>query len=215
MKNLIMKEIRLSMHPTCLIFLALSAMLLIPNYPYGVTFFYTSLSIFFTCLGGRENNDITYTAVLPIRKRDVVKGRFALAVILQLAQLLTAAPFSVLRGVLNMPGSVAGMDPNIAFFGFAFVIMGIFNIIFFTAYYKDVQKVGRPFVVAAIMQFVFIVLMETMTHLLPFFRDVLDTPDPENLGPKLAALAVGAAAYGGLTYAAYRVGVGRFERLDL
>lgn len=215
MKNLIMKEIRLSMHPTCLVFLALSAMLLIPNYPYGVTFFYTSLAIFFTCLSGRENNDITYTAVLPVRKRDVVKGRFALAVLLQLAQLVTAVPFTALRSALNMRGSMVGMDPNIAFFGFAFVIMGIFNIAFFTAYYKDVQKVGRPFVVAAVLQFVFIGLMETLAHVLPFFRDVLDTPDPENLGPKLAALAVGAAVYGALTFIAYRVSVVRFERMDL
>ena len=43
MKHLLYKEWRLAMHPTALLFLPLSAMLLIPNYPYYVIFFYTSL----------------------------------------------------------------------------------------------------------------------------------------------------------------------------
>ena len=47
MKNLLLKEYRLAMHPTVLIFLALSAMLLIPSYPYYVVFFYTALGVFF------------------------------------------------------------------------------------------------------------------------------------------------------------------------
>ena len=34
MKHLLNKEFRLAMHPTNLIFLTLSAMLLIPDYPY-------------------------------------------------------------------------------------------------------------------------------------------------------------------------------------
>ena len=60
MKQLLYKEWRLAMHPTALLFLGLSLMLLIPNYPYYVTFFYTTLGIFFICVNGRENRDITY-----------------------------------------------------------------------------------------------------------------------------------------------------------
>ena len=48
MLRLLQKEIRLAMHPTVPIFLLLSAMLLIPNYPYYVAFFYTGLGVFFT-----------------------------------------------------------------------------------------------------------------------------------------------------------------------
>ena len=33
--------------------LALSALVLVPNYPYGVVFFYSTLGLFFICLGGR------------------------------------------------------------------------------------------------------------------------------------------------------------------
>ena len=39
MNLLFKKEMRLAMHPASLGFLALSALLLVPNYPYYVTFF--------------------------------------------------------------------------------------------------------------------------------------------------------------------------------
>ena len=58
MKNLLLKEWRLALHPAALLFLCLSSMLLIPSYPYFVIFFYTCLGLFFICLSGRENKDI-------------------------------------------------------------------------------------------------------------------------------------------------------------
>ena len=97
MLKLLQKELRLCMHPTAPIFLLLSAMLLIPNYPYYVAFFYTGLAVFFTCLTGREQHDVAYTLSLPVRKRDAVRARFLFTVLLQLAQLLLAVPFLVLR----------------------------------------------------------------------------------------------------------------------
>ena len=50
MKELLKKEFTLALHPTGWLFLGLSAMVLIPNYPYYVIFFYTGLALFFTCL---------------------------------------------------------------------------------------------------------------------------------------------------------------------
>ena len=47
MKALIKKEFKLALHPTVPLFWLLSAMLIIPNYPYYVAFFYTTLGLFF------------------------------------------------------------------------------------------------------------------------------------------------------------------------
>ena len=48
-----------------------------------------------------------------------------------------------------------------------------------------------------------------------FFRDCLDTPDPEHLGAKLAVLVIGAVLYVVLNVLAYRKCVKTFERVDL
>lgn len=55
LKKLLRKELVLSMHPTVPLMLLLCVMVLIPNYPYTVVFFYSTLSLFFTCLLGRES----------------------------------------------------------------------------------------------------------------------------------------------------------------
>ena len=130
MKHMLNKELRLALHPTVPLFWLLGAMLLIPNYPYYVIFFYTLLGIFFVCLSGRENNDIAYTLTLPVRKRDVVAARMGLAVLIEGVQVAVAAPFAVLRQHLPLPGNQVGMDANIAFFGLGLLLLGAMNAFF-------------------------------------------------------------------------------------
>jgi hypothetical protein len=215
MKNLLYKEARLALHPTSVIFLSLSAMMLIPDYPYYVIYFYTTLGIFFTCLGGRENHDIFYTMLLPVRKEDIVKARFVSVVVMQLAQIVLAAGFATMRRVLDMPGNQVGMDANIAFFGFSFLLLGLFNLVFFTKYYQNTDKVGFSYLSGSVVIAIFIVIAESSVHMVPFMRDCLDTRDPEFLGAKLLVLAAGMASYVALTLVAYRKSTRSFELLDL
>lgn len=215
MKNLLRKELQLSLHPTVPIFLALSSMLLIPNYPYYVVFFYTGLAVFFTCLGGRENNDVFYTMMLPVAKRDIVRARFLFVVLFEAAQVIIAIPFAVIRQSMPIPGNAAGMDANIALFGFSFAMLGIFNFIFFRIYYSDVEKVGKAFGFACVGVSVYMVAAETCDHVVPLVRDRLDTKDPLFLNEKLVVLAVGLIVYTVLTVLAFRKATRSFEALDL
>lgn len=215
MGKLLNKELRLALHPTAPIFLLLSAMLLIPNYPYLVVFFYTGLAVFFTCLTGRENHDIDYTMLLPVAKADVVRARILVVALLELAQLLVAVPFALLRQRLIPSPNAAGMDANVALFGFALIEMGIFNLVFFRAYYRDVRKVGTAFLKSSAAIFLYIVVVEAMTYVVPLVRDVLDTPDPEHLMAKLLTLLAGALIYALITWRVCRLSERAFERQDL
>lgn len=215
MKNLLLKEFKLSMHPTALIFLSLSAMLIIPNYPYYVTFFYTGLAVFFTCLSGRENKDILYTILLPVSKKDIVKSRFLFVIIIQLAQLLLAVPFALLRQSFDIPGNLVGMDANIAFFGLSFIMLGIFNLVYFHVYYNDVNKVGKAFAISSIVITLYIIVIEACTHAVPFMRNYLDTKDPEYLACKLIVLAAGILVYIFMTAVSCKKSIKSFESIDL
>lgn len=215
MKNMLYKEFKLAMHPTSIIFLSLSAMMLIPNYPYYMTFFYTTLAIFFTCLSGRENHDIFYTMTLPIRKRDIVKSRFFLVIMLQLAQIITAIPFAMIRRTFSLPGNLVGMDANVAFFGLSFLMLGLFNLVFFTKYYKDTDKVGTSFLLGTIVITIFMIIAEASVHVVPFIKNYLDTKDPEFLAYKVVVLAAGIVLYIVLTLFSYQRSVRSFEALDL
>jgi len=67
------------------------------------------------------------------------------------------------------------MEANIAFFGLSFVLFGIFNLVFFRIYYKDVNKVGKAFLISSIVVFLYIMVVESCTHILFFAKNYLDT----------------------------------------
>ena len=214
MKNLLYKEIRLALHPATIMFLALSAMLLIPNYPYEIVFFYTVLGVFLTCQNGREFHDIDYCMTLPISKRGIVSARFATVVCLELLQLLLAVPFALLRRSFGIPNA-AGMDANIVLIAEGFILLGAFNFVFFRRYYAAPQKVGRAFAWGATVVGVLVFIFVGCALAVPYVRETLDSTDFSNLPVKLGVLAAGMALYAGLTAAAYRASVRRFEALDL
>ncbi|HNW85308.1 MAG TPA: ABC-2 transporter permease [Candidatus Limiplasma sp.] len=215
MLKLLRKEIRLALHPTNVIFLTLSAMLMIPNYPYYVTFFYTTLGLFFLCLNGRENNDVEFSVSLPVPKQAVVQGRIAFAMLVELAQLALAVPFAILRHGMSPAINEVGMDANVAFFGLSLLMFGLFNILFFPAYYQNPNKVGKAYVKSSVLLFLYITVAEALTHVAPLFRDQLDTPDPLFMNVKLMTLAIGAVGFVLLSGIAYAISAKRFVALDL
>lgn len=215
MGKLIKKEFGLAMHPTVAIMIVLSFIVVIPNYPYAITFFYMTLAIYFTCLNGRENNDIVYTLMLPIAKRDVVKARFLMCIILEMIQLAVLIPLSIVSATINPDGNAAGMDANPALFGLGLVMYGVFNLIFFTMYYKKVTKPGVPFFVAAILMFVIMFAEIVISITVPVYANVIDTPGMSNLSYKLIYLVVGIMIYVIFTMVAYKISVKRFLKQDL
>lgn len=215
MKALLYKEFRLVTHPTTVLFLLLSAMLLIPNYPLYVTFFYCTLGIFFACLGGRENGDVFYTVLQPIQKCDAVRARILFAVVFESAQLILAALFSLLRIRLLGAQNAAGMDANLALFGFSLLLLGVFNVTFFPLYYRNPAKVGKSFAVAAAILFLGILILESLCFILPIFKEKLDTPDLQFFPEKCFVLLFGAIFYVGLTFAADKIAERRFAQLDV
>lgn len=214
-KNLFYKELRLALHPAAVMFLGLSALLLIPSYPFYITFFYTCLGIFFICLNGRETGDIAYTLLLPIPKRDAVKARFLLVTALELVQAVLAVPFLVLRNTVMIQPNEAGIDANLAFLGISFLLLGVFNLLFFTCYYRDPDKVGRAFFRGCAGFAAGMLLAEALVLAVPAVGARLDTPDPQFLAGKLVILLAGAVSYALLTIIAYRGSVRSFEALDL
>lgn len=215
MKNLLYKELKLALHPTNILFIPLALMLFIPNYPYLVVMFYTCLGVFFMCQFGRENNDVFFTLTLPIEKRQAVLARILTACMLEVIEILVCIPIAFIKVKLTSAENLADMDVNIALFALAFMMFGLFNVVFFPSYYKDVKKVGKPFVFGSIAVFVFIGAEIVLCHVAPLFKMKLDTPDQQFATEKLALFAVGIAAFALLTLAAYKYSAKRFENQDV
>ena len=100
--TLLYKEMRLVAHPTSIVFSFLGCLVLVPSYPYSVIFMFGCLAPYITFLNARETNDVWYTAVLPVTKRESVLGKCLLVVFFQIFQLLFSVPFALLRNTLNI-----------------------------------------------------------------------------------------------------------------
>ncbi len=215
MKKLLKKELLLSFHPTAAIFVAMAAMVLIPNYPYYVSFFYAGLAVFFTCITGRENNDVFFSMMLPISKKDIVKARYGYVLLIELTQILLAVGFALIKSVLQFPANSAGIEANMAMFGVALFMLSIFNLIFFAIYYRNVKKPGVAAIFASVAYFLLLGIFEVLVFIIPFARDKIDTFDPLFWEYKLIILAVGVVSFIVINILSYLSSVKNFSKQDI
>lgn len=217
MRELMKKEMTLTAAPLTYLFLAFGVMTMIPGYPILVGAFFVALGIFYTFQYAREYNDITYTALLPVRKSDVVKTKFAFTILIELIGFAVNALLTSVRMVwLADAGPYASnpmMNANLAYLGYVLLIFALFNIIFLTGFFKTAYYIGKPFVAFAIAAFLMVGLGETLHHIpgLAFLNDMRG----EGLWKQGIVLILGAAVYIVGTAAALRTSIKRFDRIDL
>ena len=213
--KMLMKEWKLCMHPTGYIMLLCTALILVPGYPYGVSCFYMGLAIFFISLTARENHDAAYTLTLPVSRRDAVKGRILFCCVLEAADILLMIPFILIKHAIGSPPNPAGLNAGIALIGEALILFALFNMIFFPIYYTDINKPGKAFLFASAAMFLWIILEIIGKYTIPFYRDVLDQPDPRCLTDKLLFTLGGLALFAAGTAWSIRTSAKKFDALDL
>ena len=217
MLNLLRKEMKLSASVLSYLFIAFGLMFLIPGYPILCGVFFVTLGIFQSFQSAREANDIVFSALLPVAKRDVVKGKLLFVCLIEACGFLLMAAAAVLR-MTTLSGLPAYqhnalMNANPFALGAACLIFGLFNRIFVGGFFKTAYRFARPFVVYIIAAFLAIAAAEALHHIPGL--GWLNASGTDFLGGQLTLLGSGAAAYLLLTLLAYRRACSDFERIDL
>jgi hypothetical protein len=191
-------------------------MMLIPNYPGYVAFMYICLSNFFIFLAGRENKDIFYTVLLPVRKRDVVKARCAMIAIIELVQVALAVPLAILANHLyHNAGNLAGINLNVAFFGSVFLFLAVFNITFIPVFYRSAYKVGSSLIAGGVAILVYYIAAEMLVWIPSPVSTFLDSLSPDMMVKHLPILLGGIMVWVAAWFLAYRRAANNFEKVDL
>lgn len=214
MKNLLLKEIKLTAQPLSFIFILFALMTLVPQYPILVGAFFVCFGIFQTFQKARECNDIIYSATLPIKKTDVVKTKFIFTITIQAIAYLLMVVFAVLRMCLlnnYVPYSINKlMNSNMVFLGFVLIIFALFNIVFVGGFFKTAYKIGVPFVLFIISAFLTIGVGEAL-HFFP----TLDVLNYNYHYSHLIVLAISILVYAILTILSYNKSKKNFSKIDL
>lgn len=216
MKALLKKEFGFTAISLTYIFLLAAFMAFLPEYPILCAPFFVCLGIFYTFQLGREGNDVLYTALLPVKKTDVVKARYIFVVSLQMLSFVVMALITALRmTVLSDAGAYVEnplMNANLMYLGFVLLIFSAYNTFFVAGYWKDAYRIGVPFLKACIATFVLIFVAESI-HFFPGMG-AMNTPTGF-WGIQLAIFVFGVIIYVLSTFLSCQSSMKNFEKLDL
>ena len=226
MKALIYKELKLAMHPICYVFIVLFPfMILIPSYPLGIGFIYVLTCYPILFLGankGQQSNDLLYSTLLPVRKKDIVMARILTVIFMQVAFVLVMTALYPVARIINnaiaqsaenpneymIPG--LGLDSYVLLVAIALIGYAIADIIFFPIYYKH----GKSIVMSTLFTILgFVVYIGIFTIGLPFIPG-LDILNNLHLGIQFAILAAAILISFGLHVVVYKVSSKRLEMVD-
>ncbi len=217
MRNILMKELKLSSSPLAFLFIAFGAMFMLPGYPILCGAFFVTLGLFQSFQTAREANDIVFSALLPIAKKDVVKGKFLFVCFIEFCSLILMSAAVILRMTVLSEAAAyrsnALMNANLYALGAALFLFGLFNLLFVCGFFKNAYGIGRPFIVYIVVAFLAIGVFEASHHFPGL--DALNAFGTDRMGVQLAAFCAGILCFVLMTAYAYAKACRRFEKIDL
>lgn len=214
---LLCKELKLSTSPLTPAFLAFTLMVFIPGYPVLVSAFFVCLGIFQSFQLARESGDIMFTALLPIRKRDVPRAKLLFVAFFQLFSVLLASVFTVIRLALMSELPPYATNPLMpacpTLIAFMLLVYAEFNFIFVCGFFRTAYRLGAPFIRFIIAAMLTVAVYEALPHLPGL--GYLAATGGAGIARQLVLLAVSAAVYVLVTLLSCRGAQRRFERVDL
>ena len=216
MKKLFYKEMKLSANPLTYLFIAFSAMTMIPSYPILVGSFFICLGIFHTYQQIREYDDVTYTVMLPVKKRDIVTAKYLFVLFIELTAFILCTLLTIIR--MKILGTAVPyatnqlMNANMAYLGYTMIVFAVFNSIFLAGFFKTTYKIGKPFFIFCVVSFIIIIMGEILHHI----PDLESLNNPSNLSmPQAVIFAIGVVVFMLCTWLSYQKAVKDFETIDL
>jgi len=217
MSNILKKEIKLSASILSFLFILFGFMFFLPGYPILCGVFFVTLGIFQSFQNSRETNDILFSALLPIAKRDVVKGKYIFVCFIELCSLLLMGLITIIRMTLLSDSAAyrsnALMNANPFALGLAFCMFGLFNLLFVGGFFKTAYNFGKPFVTYIIVAFSTLGIGESLHH----FPNLgfLNAFGTEHLLIQLGLLLLGMIVFAVITLVSFLKSCKRFESIDL
>ena len=217
MYNLLMKELKLGVSPFFYILPFLTgALMLIPGWLYFfVPLYFLFITIPNMFAGYKTQNDLMFSIVMPVTRKDIVKARVAIIVILELLHIVIAVIYGMISTRLYPNLTSFFFGPTIGFWGLCFVMLAIFNIIFVSMFYKTAYKYGAPMIVSITGAVLFATAAEWLGIKSPLVFDLFKGAGADNIATQITILIVGIAIFAIFNIAAYNIAIKQFEKVDI
>lgn len=217
MYNLLMKELKLGVSPIFYILPFLTgALMLVPAWLYFVVLLYFCCITIPNMFGGyKSQNDLIFSMMMPVTKKDIIKAKVAVIVILELLHIVTAVIYGMISTRLYPNLTYFFFGPTIGFWGLCFVMLAIFNIIFISMYYKTAYKYGAPTIVAVLGAMLFAGGAEWLGIKNFVVFDLFKGTGADNMAIQISILSAGIAIFVLFNIIAYKIAIKLFEKVDI
>lgn len=217
MYNLVMKDFKLGVNPMFLVFpFLIGALMLVPGWLYFlVPLYFCWITIPNTFGGFKMQNDLMFTAMMPVTKRDMVKARVTVIVILELLHVIIAMIYGMITLRLYPHLTYYFFAPHLGFFGLCFVMLAIFNIFFVPMYYKTAYKIGKATIVSIAAAMLFAGVAQWLGVQSSYVSDTFNGAGADNTALQLSILIAGIAIFIAFAAIAYRMAVKRFLKVEI
>ncbi|BBI33375.1 ABC-2 transporter permease [Cohnella abietis] len=217
MYNLLLKELKLGVSPFFYVLPFLTgALMLIPGWLYFIVFLYFFSITVPNMFGGyKTQNDLIFSIMMPVTRKDIIKARVAVIVILELLHIVTAVIYGMISTLLYPNLKYLFFGPTIGFWGLCFVMVAIFNIIFISMYYKTAYKYGAPTIAAITGAMLFAGGAEWMGISNSFVFELFKGTGADNMVSQISILIAGIAIFAAFTITAYHIAIKRFKNVEI
>lgn len=231
MNALLYKELKLAMHPICYLFVFLfPLMILIPSYPIAIGFIYVLTCYPILFLGankGQQSNDLLFSTLLPVRKKDIVMARILTVFLMQSVFILVMSALMPLASLINssitvQEGSKASQLTNagiplsgyISIVGIALIGFAFADLIYFSIYYKR----GKSIVMSTLLTIIgFVIYLAVFTIIIPYIpgcEGYVQLLAHSGVGPQLIILGAAIVIYVAIHFVVYKVASKELELVD-
>ncbi|MCR8659753.1 ABC-2 transporter permease [Paenibacillus endoradicis] len=217
MYNLLMKELKLGVSPFfyALPFLT-GALMLIPSWLYFLVILYFCFITVPNMFGVfKSQNDLMFTMMLPVTKNNIVKAKIGVVVILELLHIVIAVIFGMISTRLYPNLIYFFFEPTLGFWGLCFVMLAIFNIIFFSMYYKTAYKYGAAAFTSIAAAILFAGGAEWLGIQNSVVFDLFKGSGAENIPLQISILLAGIALFATFTIIAYNISIKQFKKVEI
>ncbi|BBH23001.1 membrane protein [Paenibacillus baekrokdamisoli] len=217
MYNLVMKDLKLGVNPMFFVLpLLMGALMLIPGWLYFlVPLYFCWITIPNMFAGFRTQNDLMFTTMMPVTKKDIVKARITVIVILELLHLVIAMIYGMITIRLYPHLTYYFFAPHMGFWGLCFVMLAIFNIIFIPMYYKTAYKYGGAATASITAAMLFGGVAQWIGIQNSFISDTFNGTGVDNMALQISILIAGIVIFIAFTMIAYRIAVKRFLKVEI
>jgi len=210
MRNLLYKELNLSIHPFFYILPILVGLLIfIPMWIYLIVFMYFFwFSMVNIPAGYIAKEDNSFNAMLPVAKKEIVQSKIYAIIILQGIHIIFAIIFGIIHNYIYGTYNFF-FDINIAFFGIAILMFAVFNISFFPWYFKTAYSYGKPVILGVVITLVYGFVFEFDVVRFEFMRTIFEGTFLNQMIVLVVAIVVSVV----LTIFTMKLSVQNFERI--